>query len=104
MEKRLSKLEAEQKEHDFRLGGIEYMIEDSVVQLVGALAAHLAKNGHLDLKAFEEDLRDEFDPDMSKEDATGTLFSRLAALISFYRRDGVESGYGQAAKGQVLSG
>lgn len=92
MEKRLSAVEAQQNELGQRLAGLEHTVEESFVQLVGALVYHLSKTGRLDLKAFEDDLRDDFNPDLEAEDSTVVLFSSLASLVSFYRYDGLGGG------------
>lgn len=92
MDKRQSDIKALQDELGIRVAALEYVVEESVVQLFGALVVHLAKNGRVDLKALEDDLRSDFDPDLATEDSTGVLYSRLAELVSFYRHDGLGRG------------
>lgn len=90
MEQQILQVEKQQNELGFRLDGLEYTIEECVPQLIGALVVQLAKRGHLDLGAFEDDLRSEFNPDSATRDATGLLFSKLAELVSCYRQDGLQ--------------
>lgn len=87
----LDTLEKAQVELDFRLLGLEYALQESMPQLVGALVVHLARSGALKLDDFEADLRADFNPDRRTEDSTGAAFAVLADLVGCYRRDGTDT-------------
>lgn len=72
---------------DVRLHGLEFAMDESVPELVGALVLHLARKGVIDLVEFEADLREQFIPDSRMEDSTGALYAALAGLVAQYRRN-----------------
>lgn len=76
------------EETTFRLDGLEYALEESVPQLIGALVLHLARAGVLDLGAFGREIRACHHADLRLEDSTGLLFSALGDLVDAYREDG----------------
>ena len=75
-------------ETNFRMDGLEYALEESVPQLIGALVLHLSRAGVLDLATFAREVRACHHADLRREDSTGLLFSNLGDLVDAYREDG----------------